>query len=319
MHFVILGAGALGTLLATHLTHAGHRVQLVTRGARADVLDSRGLRVRGLTTLDAVCEIVRDPAQLTAADVFVNTVKTYDSVAGLNGLGTLRVRLAMSVQNGVVKEAELRARFGANAVLGAMADFSGELSDDGTVLFTRNINLHVGESNGELSLRAQSLAEAIHTAGINARAVDNIETIIWSKYCGWLALMLMAVLTRRFTGDYLQDPDVARVAAQIVREATRLAHHRGIPLVDISPMPVVRLQQASEDEAVGIVQEVGARMAAQAPTHRLSALQDLLRGRRLELEETVGYAYRQGCAVGLVMPVIATCYRLAAAVNRGLR
>jgi ketopantoate reductase len=58
-------------------------------------------------------------------------------------------------------------------------------------------------------------------------------------------------------------------------------------------------------------------MTSQAPTHRLSALQDLLRGRRLELEETVGHALAQGRARGLAMPTLETCYRIAAGINRG--
>ena len=319
MHVVILGAGALGSILAAHLARASHHVELIARGARAALLTEHGIDIRGLQAFKARCAIVREPASLRDADVFINTVKTYDSVAALNLVRELRPKVALSVQNGVVKEEELRARFGAATVLGAMADFSGELSDDGAVLFTRNINLHLGELNGELTPRASGVAEAIHAAGINARAVTNIQSLVWSKYTGWLALMLLAVLTRRFTGDYLQDPDVARVAAQITREAAQLAQRRGIPLLDISPVPVARVLAGSEEEAVAIVQEVGVRMAAHAPTHRLSSLQDLLRGRRLELEETVGYAYRQGVELGLPMPVLTTCYRIAAAINRDLQ
>jgi 2-dehydropantoate 2-reductase len=319
MHFVILGAGALGSLLAAHLARAGHQVDLIARGGRATVIADRGLSIRGLNTFEARCAVVRDPAAIVAADVFINTVKTYDSVAGLAALHALRPRLALSVQNGVVKEDELCAQFGAEVVLGAMADFSGELTEQGAVLFTRNINLHLGARNGTLTPRVQELAAAIHDAGINARAVDNIDTIIWSKYCGWVALMLLAVLTRRYTGDYLQDPAAARVVVQITRETTQLARQRRIPLLDVSPMPVVRMQDGSEEDAVAVVQEVGARMAAQAPTHRLSSLQDLLRGRRLELEETVGHAYRQGLETGLAMPALATCYRIAAAINRGMQ
>ena len=50
----------------------------------------------------------------------------------------------------------------------------------------------------------------------------------------------------------------------------------------------------------------------------MSSLQDLLRGRRLELEETVGYALRLGVEYGALMPTLTTCYRLAAALNRTL-
>lgn len=317
MHFVILGAGALGSLLAACLVHAGHRVQLVARGRRAEQLSAEGLYIDGLLSRHAYCEIVTDPEIPGDADVFINTVKTYDSSAGLAALTHLRPRLALSVQNGVVKEAELAGRFGAGVVIGAMADFSGELADDGKVMFTRNINLHLGELSGAVSSRASALAAAIHAAGINTRAAEDIRTLIWSKYTGWLALMLMAVLTRRYTGDYLRDPDVARVTVRLVREAAGLAAELGIPLADGSPMPVVRICAGDEDDAVAVVQGVGARMHAQAPTHRLSALQDLLRGRRLELDETVGHALVEGRARGLEMPTIETCYRIVAGINRG--
>ena len=319
MHFVILGGGALGTILSGHLSNAGHRVQLVARGKRADAIEAQGLCLRGLSEFEGRCEVVRDPSTLTAADVFINTVKTYDSVAALAGCARLTPGLALSVQNGVVKEDELVARFGAAVTLGAMADFSGELRDDGTVLFTRNINLLLGELSGGISARASALAEAIATSGVNARAVDNIVTVEWSKYTGWLALMVLSVLVRQPTGDFLSDPETAQVAAAIVRETAALAAHRDIALLDGSPIPARRVLDApNEAAAIAVVQQAGATLRAQAPAHRMSSLQDLLRGRRLELEETVGYALRLGVEYGALMPTLTTCYRLAAALNRTL-
>lgn len=318
MDVVILGAGALGSILAAHVTRAGHQVRLIARGARAEQVERDGLRIRGLVDLDVRCAVVRAPDTIVSADVFVNTVKTYDSAAALASLGACHPRLAFSVQNGVVKEDELRARFGPAAVLGAMADFSGDLADDGTVDFSRNIGLHLGELDSPRTSRVEALASALQGAGITTRAVDDIESLIWSKYCGWVGLMLLAVLTRRSTGEYLQDADAARVIVQVTRETARLAHARGTTLVDISPMPVASILAGSEDEAVVVVQQVGVAMAGRAPGHRLSALQDLMRGRRVELEETVGHACQAGEALGLDMPVIRTCYRIAAAVNRGL-
>ncbi|MSR15479.1 MAG: ketopantoate reductase family protein [Gammaproteobacteria bacterium] len=318
MHFVILGAGALGTILGGYLQRAGHRVQLLARGARATLLEAQGLTIGGLDDFQSHCEIVRDPAAVEVADVLINTVKTYDSVAALRALTRLKPVLAFSVQNGVVKEEELSARFGRAKVLGAMADFSGELLPDGNVLFTRNIKLHLGELGGGTSERANALAAAIANAGINAEAVDNVESVAWSKYVGWLALMVLAVLSRQTTGQYLQDPDLARIAARMTRETARLASHLKIPLLDDSPLPALKVLHASEDEAVAVIQGVGAKMHAQAPAHRMSSLQDLLRARPLELEETVGYALRKAAEFDLVLPTVECCYRLVAAINREL-
>lgn len=318
MHCVILGAGALGSLLAAHLARAGHAVTVVARGARAAALRAQPLRIAGLDSFEARCAVCTSDTLPTTADLFVNTVKTPDSRAALAALGQFAPAVAFSVQNGVVKEEELIARFGAAPVLGAMADFSGELREDGSVMFSRNVCLHLGEPGGGLSTRATALAAAIDAAGIVCCASPAIATVIWSKYVGWNALMLAAVLTRRTTDDFLCDPDSARVVARITREMAALAAARGVALRDQSPLPVAGIVAAGEDEAVRLVQDTGASFARAAPGHRMSSLQDVTRGTALELEETVGYALAAARAAGLAMPVTDLCYGLVASVNRGI-
>lgn len=83
-------------------------------------------------------------------------------------------------------------------------------------------------------------------------------------------------------------------------------------------MPVLGITGDTEAEAVARVIAVGERMHANAPLHRLSALQDLLRGKGLELDQTVGYACREGARLGLAQPVLNTCHRIAAGINHGL-
>lgn len=317
MHFVILGAGALGSILAAILARAGHRVQLIARGPRAEWLRQHGVRIDGLRELDVECEIVGEPEQLRGADVFINTVKTYDTATALAQLARLAPATALSVQNGVVKDEQLAQAFGATAVIGAMADFSGELAASGSVAFTRNVCLHLGELPGGTSARVWQLTEAIDSAGVNARAADNILSLEWSKYAGWVALMTLAVLTRRETGNFLVDPDTALLAARSTREMGRLAERLRIPLIDVSPVPVQSIVAGSESAAVEIVQALGRTFIKQAPAHRMSSLQDVLRGRPLELEETVGYALAKAETVGLQLPTVEICYRLCAAVNRG--
>jgi len=68
---------------------------------------------------------------------------------------------------------------------------------------------------------------------------------------------------------------------------------------------------------VALLKQAGAALEASGATnHRGSALQDLLRGRQLEVEETYGYAVAKGAELGVAMPRLDTCYRLLAAINR---
>ncbi len=73
------------------------------------------------------------------------------------------------------------------------------------------------------------------------------------------------------------------------------------------------------DEAVAAIRHFGTVMEARAPAHKLSTLQDLERGRRLEVEETLGYAVRTGAELGISLPTMDTCYRLIAGISRSLQ
>jgi len=105
----------------------------------------------------------------------------------------------------------------------------------------------------------------------------------------------------------------------LMRETARLAEHLGIPLEDIDLLPVQTLCRVSLAEAVARLGQLGALVASRAPTLKTSTLQDLERGRRLEVEEILGYAVRKGAELGVPLPTVETCYRLLAGVNRDLQ
>jgi 2-dehydropantoate 2-reductase len=318
MHFVILGAGALGSILAAHLARDGHDVQLVARGTRARWLTANSLCIRGLSEIDQPVEVITDPHLLQRAETLIVAVKTYDTESALASVPKLKVDQAFSVQNGVVKNEQLARAVGAGHVLGCMADFSGELLDNGIVSFTRNINIHVGELGGGVSERVTRVVEALANSGVNSRAADNIQSLEWSKFSGWVSLMLLSVLTRSPTARFLSDDDSAHVAARITREMCGIPAKLDIPLVDMSPVPVRQAQLGTEADGAAVFKERGAHMQQHAPNHRMSSLQDVERGRRLELEETVGYALTKARELGHAMPTVETCYRLVRAVNAAL-
>ena len=205
---------------------------------------------------------------------------------------------------------DLARVFGFSRVLGAMADFSGELLANGEVKFTRNVCLHIGEEKGGASARAEDLAVTIDTAGVRCVAASNIRTREWSKFTGWIAQFPLAVLTRQITWKFLMDPSSALVIVRIVREAAQLAAAMRIELTDMPPLPVPSIVHASDEQAIGIIREIGQKFLDTSPEHRMSAQQDVLRGSRLEYEETLGYALAKGRELGVPMPTLDTCYRI---------
>ena len=310
MKFAILGAGALGTILGAHLSRAGHEVVMIARGERARVLQRQGLVLNGLSDIKARPQVLDDPSRLVETDTLIIATKAIDTAKALDSLKQVRLENALSVQNGVLKNELLATVFGFSRVIGAMADFSGELLANGEVKFTRNVCLHLGEEKGGMSARVESLAALIDGAGVRCAAASNIRTREWSKFCGWIAQFPLAVLTRQITWKFLMDERSASVIVSIVREAAKLAEAMKVELVDMPPLPVPSIVHGSDEQAIEIVRGIGQKFLDTSPEHRMSAQQDVLRGSRLEHEETLGYALRKAREHGVAMPTLDTCYRI---------
>jgi 2-dehydropantoate 2-reductase len=181
MHIVILGAGALGTVLGAHLARAGENVTLIARGQRAAYLQEHGATITGLADFTVPVRVVTDPSRIRDADVLIVTVKTYDMASALHSVQHLHVASVASIQNGVLKDEQLAQTFGWEKVLGAMAMFSAEVLSTGVVRFTANQGLYLGELPAGTSARVQTLGDTLNRVGIVAQVTPAIQSMEWSK------------------------------------------------------------------------------------------------------------------------------------------
>ena len=319
MKIVILGAGALGTVLGAHLARAGEDVTLLARGQRAAYLQEHGATITGLVDFTVPVPVVTDPSQVHNADVLIVTVKTYDMASALASVKHLDVGSVLSIQNGVLKNEQLAQTFGWEKVLGAMAAFSAEVLPTGTVQFTINQGFFLGELPAGISDRVQTLATTLERAGIVAHVTPSMQSVEWSKYVMLVGSMPLAVLTRLETYKFLQEQHTASVEASLLHEMAQIATARGIALDDVAFFHAKTLSHLSLADTVAHLRHQGEQRALQAPTHKLSALQDLEQGKRLEVEETLGYAVQQGVALGIPTPTMDVCYNLIAGINHYLQ
>jgi 2-dehydropantoate 2-reductase len=316
-HFAILGAGAIGSIIGAHLARAGHSVVMLARGRRAEQVQREGLRITGLADFSVPVQTLTDPAQFKGAEVLIVATKTTGTAEALQALKHAAVGAAFSIQNGVWKDDALVDVFGRERVLGSLANTSGELMSSGEVLFTRNVNLYIGELQGGDSERAQRIARTIDASGVRSTAVPDMLQREWTKFVGWVGLMSMSVATRAYTWNYLTDPDCALLLVRLIHEMGRLAEASGIALTEETQLvPTRAIFRASEEEGVAMVLKAGEEFRRDAPEHRMSALQDLGAGRALEVEETLGDAVRRAKKLGLSLPLVEATYRLVAAIDR---
>ena len=180
MKIVVLGAGALGSIVAGHLAQAGEDVTLVARGDRAAYLMENGITITGLAEFNVACTVETDPSKISEADVLIVAVKTHQMDKAISGLSHIRFSTVASVQNGVRANDQLAEVFGAANTLGGVASFSGEVLPDGDVRFTVNAGFQIGELPEGPSDRVEDLCAMLRNSGVNAEGVAHFHT-----YQGW--------------------------------------------------------------------------------------------------------------------------------------
>jgi 2-dehydropantoate 2-reductase len=315
VQFAILGAGAMGAIIGAHLARAGHNVVMLVRERRARQIQADGLRLKGLVDFSVPVPTLTNPADLKRAAVFILTTKAIDTAASLAPYRHADIGTAFSVQNGVMKNELLAAAFERTHILGALANFSGELLPSGEVLFTRNVNLPLGELDGTVSPRANDIARTLDASGVRSTAITNIRGQEWSKFAVWIALAALAASTRSVTSKFLLDEGTALLIVRLIREVGVLANACGVQLTDEAMFPVATMNRSTEAAARDIVRGYGADFRANSPGHRMSTLQDLDAGRPLELDETFGFAVRKAAELELRLPLLESFYSVARVVD----
>jgi 2-dehydropantoate 2-reductase len=320
MNFVIIGAGALGSIYAAYLARAGHQVSLIARGERAAALARHGIGIVGEESFTTRCNIVTQAGTLREADVVIVAIKTYDTGQALAPLRGLKVKAALSVQNGVLKNRQLGDVFGPEATLGAISMLGGDVLPaehglPGAVRYSMAGPTVMGEPAGGDSPRVTELVDTFERSGLKARASDDITSVEWSKFVGWSGFSTLAVMTRLPTWRFMFDADTALIGARVMRETATVAIRHGVQLQD-SGFTSKAFLNASEEDAVKAVQADGEKRRTSSPGFRQSILQDADRNRRLEVNETLDYTLTLAKELGVTVPTLDLCCRVLRVVSR---
>jgi 2-dehydropantoate 2-reductase len=220
----------------------------------------------------------------------------------------------------VFKNEQLARYFGQEKTLGAATTIGGEVMQAGEVRFTMNGMLWLGEHPEGTSEHVQAFATTLADTGINVEVSPQIQSVEWSKYVLFMSIMPIAVLTRFEMYKMLKDNDIAHAIAMLARETAQLSTKLGIPLDDYGAVFAKSLSSGPIEESVARLNQFGEMLEAQGGTAvRVSTLQDLERGRRLEVEEILGYALQKGVELDVQLPNVEMSYRLLTGINRYLQ
>ena len=289
MRIAIVGAGGVGGYFGGRLAAAGADVTFLARGAHLEALRTRGLRIdspKGNVHLPRV-NATDDPAAIGAVDIVFFTVKLYDSEAAARMLPPLigADTAVIPFQNGVDGVGIVSRAVGDAHTAGGTAYVSAVIAEPGVIRHTAMDHLIFGELDGRRSARLERLLEACQPALFQSTFSDRINVDIWTKFVRLSVFSGMTAVTRCPIGVIVGDPDLLEMLKTAVREATAVARARGIPVPDAA------------------AERVEFAYKALPPQAKASMLEDLERGRRLELPWLSGAVVRIGKEVGVDTPV----------------
>lgn len=289
MRIAVIGAGGVGGYFGARLADSGVDVSFVARGAHLEALRTRGLRLESPKGDVHLKRVIAhdDPAPLGQVDVVLLTVKMYDFEAASRGLGPLLgpETVVVTLQNGVEAIDIVSRHLGRAHVAGGVAYVAAVMTEPGVIRHTALDALIFGELDGTRSARLTVLEEACIGAGFNARISADILVDLWSKFSRLSVFSGMTAVTRAPIGVLRSDPELYAMLKAACEETIRVGRARGVALPD--------------DLMDDILQ-----MVHRLPAHaKASMLEDLERGRRLELPWLSGGVVRLGAEVGVPTPI----------------
>jgi 2-dehydropantoate 2-reductase len=306
MRIAIFGAGAIGGFLAAKLHQAGAEVTVIARGPHLAAMRKNGLALKS----EGRTSTVRIPATDKAAeagpqDYVIVTLKANglpvaapeiaklmgpetSLVTGINGLpywyfygleGPWRDHIVESVDPG----GRLWQLLPPRQVIGCIVYPAAEVIEPGVIEHTYGNRFSLGEPDGSKSARVEALSRMLVKAGLKAPVRSNIRDEIWVKLWGNLAFNPLSALTGSTLDRLAFRPDLRGVAHAMMAEASQVAEALGARFA------------VSIDKRIDGAGEVG--------VHKTSMLQDLERGRPMEIDALLGAVVELGRLAQVPMPL----------------
>lgn len=323
MNICIVGAGAIGGYIAGHLARAEHDVAVIGRGPHLAAIATNGLTVRKRD--EQFCVQIRasdDPAAFDAQDIVFITLKAHDIPAMAPRLGALMGERTIVVPaiNGIPwwyfykergqfdgtpvqrldPDGALLAAIDPARIVGGVVQVAVHVPEPGVVeQSSPGAAFIVGEPDASGPDRATEIARLMSEAGLKTDVAPKIRDVVWTKLLGNIAFNPMSALAMTDLTGIFAQPYLVDLAARIVRETMEVAGYYGATF------------NVTVEQRLDVARKLG--------KYKPSMLQDIERGRPIEVEAIVGTVVELGARVGVATPAVETVYALLKARDLALR
>ncbi len=296
MRIVVVGPGALGCFLAGKLSNQ----------AEVWLLDHDPLRAARIVEQGGIhCEeqdgrwkakipVTARAEDIGIADAVVICTKAYHTREALlqaqPAIG--RHTLVLSLQNGMGNSEFILDMVGAERTALGVTHHGVIKTAEGRIQHAGEGMTYIGSLAGEASSQLKTLKKIFSSAGIKTAISENILGMLWSKLIMNVGINALTALTHLKNGQLLDFEGTQEVMAMAVQEAVRVAKRKKIRLPD------------------GDLLKAAQKVCRQTDINVSSMLQDVLAGRRTEIDHINGVIVEEGIKCRVATPVNTVLYSL---------
>ncbi len=289
MRIGVVGAGALGSVIGGLLLEAGLDVVLIERNPdEVRLVREKGLWLEGVSG-DRLLhpQIVSEASEAGTIDLAFVLVKSYDTHAARETAKAIVSEngTVLTLQNGIGNYELLNEALPGRVLLGATTMGAMTLAP-GQFRHTGFGVTHLGEADGTITDRARSVGSIIERIKAGpVHVVDNAMGCVWSKLIVNAAINAPGTLLRLRNGDISRTESGRGLIHEIVEECLSIVSAKGIRLIF----------EDAEQHVLAVCEGTAANVN--------SMLQDILAGRRTEIDFINGALAREGEHLGVSAPV----------------
>ena len=321
MHFIILGAGAIGCYVGGRLAAGGRRVTLVGRPKTIDLIAGHGLTVsdldgyrvhvpaRQFSLSTSLVTVAMEPGSVILLCVKGGATESAAlEIAACCPAGTSVV----SLQNGVDNVARIRAIAPRMRAFAGMVPYNVVTPSGSHVRRTTSGSLVVASSD-----MTQEMALLFNACGLPTRVVQDMRPWQWGKLLLNLNNPVNALSDLPLRAQ-LMDRDYRRVLAALQLEALAVMKKAGIRPARVAAAPpralpwILRLPD-------WLFRLLAARMLRVEDSARSSMWDDVQQGRTTEIDDLCGTVVRLAAQHGMTAPRNAAMCKLLAQHRKGVR
>jgi len=273
MKFIVYGAGALGSFFAAMLSKK-HSVLVVGREKHIRAIERNGLKVEGLTEGIFYPETRWDGSRY---DIIIITTKAYDTFnATMEAVKKFGRIPFLSLQNGLRNEEIIGSLVGMENVIGGITNHGITFVDYGIIKHAGYGKTIIGEMDGSIGNRIKKIANAFNECGIETEISRNIREEIWRKAVINSAINALSAIFRCRNGELKKHAFLLR---NICNEGIEIAKMHGYSIED------------AFEKTLEVIEKTASNYS--------SMLQDIMKGKKTEVEEINGEIARRGEKYGI--------------------